>query len=61
MKDKDDLLIEYRELLIQNQIMNKKSPNTIEHKQVNKRLLGIELKITSKEIIENTRIAFSII
>ena len=61
MKDKEDLLIEYRELLIQNQIMNKKSPNTIEHKQVNKRLLGIELKITSKEIIENTRIAFSII
>ena len=61
MKDKEDLLIEYRELLIQNHIMNKKSPNTIEHKQVNKRLLGIELKITSKEIIENTRIAFSII
>lgn len=48
----------YRELLKQNQILNRTAPNSKEHKKIGRELLEYELVMTSQQIIENAEIAF---
>jgi hypothetical protein len=50
---------EYRELLLRNQVLNKIAPGSFEHKRLNARLLFLEMfQLTSKEIIEQTKLTF---
>ena len=49
---------EYREALLRNQVPNKIAKDSYKHKRLNARLLYLELNFTSKEIIEQTKLAF---
>jgi hypothetical protein len=48
----------YCDLLVLNQNLNKTNPRSREHKDVDRKLLELELKMTSSEIIFNTKITF---